>query len=287
MSCGNDRWAGDCKHARRGDQHVATRSKTAFGRVIHHDPPFGESVRIGSIRRFVYYQIMDVETVDARVSRIAAAIAEPARTRMLYCLLDGHARTSTELAVVAGVTPATASVHLARLKEQQLVKVHAQGKHRYYSLEDFGVADVLENLSVLAGGARAQFVPSTPSHLTAARTCYDHMAGRVAVCIHDRLIETGWLLATRDAAYDLTAKGTAALATLGIDVTATRAARRRFAYPCLDWSERRPHLGGALGAAVLEVAMRRQWMRQDLDSRALQVTRQGRRELKARFDIVF
>jgi DNA-binding transcriptional ArsR family regulator len=236
---------------------------------------------------FVYHQIMNVESVDARVSKIAAAIAEPARTRMLYCLLDGHARTSTELAVIAGVTPATASVHLARLKEQQLVKVHAQGRHRYYSLEDFGVADVLENLSVLAGGARAQFVPSTPSHLTAARTCYDHMAGRVAVTLHDRLIKMGWLRATPDAAYDLTAKGAAELATLGIDVAATRATRRRFAYPCLDWSERQPHLGGALGAALLKVAMRRQVMRRDLDSRALKVTRQGWRELQGRFDIAF
>ena len=114
---------------------------------------------------------------DADVSAVAAAIAEPARTRMLYCLMDGHARTSTELAVVAGVSPSTASVHLARLLEQRLVQVLAQGKHRYYSLQGPSVAAALEALMVVAGGARERFVPNTPTRLRNARTCYDHMAG--------------------------------------------------------------------------------------------------------------
>src|SRR5580704_4803902 len=116
---------------------------------------------------------------DDGVSRIAAAIGEPARARMLYCLLDGHARTSTELAMVADVTPSTASAHLNRLKTEHLVRVHVQGKHRYYRLEGPDVARALEGLSVLAGGARDQFVPNTPSRLLAARTCYDHLAGRL------------------------------------------------------------------------------------------------------------
>lgn len=223
--------------------------------------------------------------VDARVSAVAAAIAEPARTRMLYCLMDGRARTSTELAIVAGVGPATGSVHLARLKEQRLVTVHAQGKYRYYSLEGSDVADALEALTVLVGGARKQFVPSTPAHLATARTCYDHMAGRVAVALHQRLNELGWLHPASGNTYELSAKGTAAVAALGIDIDATRALRRRFACACLDWSERRPHLGGALGAALLKLALRRQWVRQDLDSRALKVTRQGWRVLEARFGI--
>src|SRR5271167_5286691 len=109
------------------------------------------------------------ERADRSVSRIASAIGEPARARMLYCLLDGRARTITELAVVADVTPSTASVHLQRLKEQRLVKVLAQGKHRYYSLEGANVAAALEALSVLAGGTREAFVPSTPNRLRAAR----------------------------------------------------------------------------------------------------------------------
>src|SRR4051812_15775230 len=119
--------------------------------------------------------------VDNSASRIAAAIGEPARARMLYCLMDNHARTSTELAVVADVSPSTASVHLNRLTAERLVRVQAQGKHRYYRLDSADVASVLEALSVLAGGARAKFVPTAPNHLRAARTCYDHMAGTLGV----------------------------------------------------------------------------------------------------------
>src|SRR5215831_6627689 len=138
---------------------------------------------------------MNVETPDSALARIAAAIAEPARARMLGQLLDGHARTSTELAAIAEVTPSTASVHLARLREQRLVRVSAQGKHRYYSLEGPGVASALEALLVVAGGPRSPFVPSTPPRLRAARTCYDHMAGDVAVALHDRFVGLGWISA--------------------------------------------------------------------------------------------
>jgi DNA-binding transcriptional ArsR family regulator len=232
---------------------------------------------------------MDVENdADAAVSRIAAAIGEPARARMLFCLMDGHARTSTELAVVADVSPSTASVHLNRLKAERLVKVLVQGKHRFYSLEGPDVASVLEGLSVLAGGSRNKFVPSTPSQLHAARTCYDHMAGRLGVLLHDRFKEIGWLStkSTRsDNSYALTEDGTKAFAALGIDIEATRALRRRFAYACLDWSERRPHLGGALGAALLKIALKRKWVAQDLDSRTLSITNLGRREMLTRFGL--
>src|SRR5580658_6624373 len=132
---------------------------------------------------------------ETAISRIAAAIGEPARARMLYCLMDGHARTSTELSVVANVSPSTASVHLNRLMTERLVKVLVQGKHRFYSLEGPSVANALEGLSVLAGRARDKFVPSTPSRLRAARTCYDHMAGAAGVALHDRFQALGWLSA--------------------------------------------------------------------------------------------
>jgi DNA-binding transcriptional ArsR family regulator len=237
---------------------------------------------------FVYNQTMPAEEdVDVAVSRIAAAIGEPARARMLYWLVDGHARTSTELAMAADVSPSTASVHLNRLKKERLVKVFIQGKHRYYSLHGPDVARALEGLSVLAGVSRGAFVPKTPGRLRAARTCYDHMAGTLGVALHDRFQTLGWLSAgaTGGNALDLTLAGTRALATLGIDVDDTRALRRQFAYACLDWSERRPHLGGALGAALLAVALKRKWVVQDLDSRALDVSSLGRRELLARFGL--
>jgi DNA-binding transcriptional ArsR family regulator len=231
---------------------------------------------------------MNVEHHDDAAAGVAAAIGEPARARMLYCLSDGRARTGTELAIVADVTPSTASVHLQRLKAQRLVKVLAQGKHRYYSLEGANVAAALEALSVLAGGSREPFVPNTPHRLRAARTCYDHIAGTMGVSLHDRFKALGWLAPSRKSdknGYDLTLGGAKAFEAFGADLEQIRGMRRRFAYACVDWSERRPHLGGALGAAILNIALKRKWVVQDLDSRALSVTSFGRREMLHRFDI--
>jgi DNA-binding transcriptional ArsR family regulator len=226
------------------------------------------------------------------LSRVASAIGEPARARILCSLLDGHARTSTELAVVAEVTPSTASAHLNRLKEESLIKVLVQGKHRYYSLQGAEVANALEALSVLAGGPREKFVPQTPNYLRAARTCYDHLAGTLGVSLHDRLKTLGWLSPCssngndhNNDAYDLSRKGVEGFQALGVDLAATRMLRRRFAYWCLDWSERRSHLGGALDAALLKLALKRRWVAQELDSRALSLTSFGRREMLARFGL--
>jgi len=232
---------------------------------------------------------MDVkDRSELAVSKIAAAIGEPARASILYCLMDGHARTSTELATVAQVSPSTASAHLNRLRAERLVKVLVQGRHRYYSLEGRAVAKALEGLLVLAGGARDTFVPNTPSRLRLARTCYDHLAGTVAVGLHDRFQELGWLSAgsrTDEDGYGVSVAGAKAFEALGIDLMATRMLRRRFAYACLDWSERRPHIGGALGAALLAAALKKRWLTRDLDSRALGVTNLGRREMLGRFGL--
>jgi DNA-binding transcriptional ArsR family regulator len=203
---------------------------------------------------------------------------------MLYSLMDGHARTSTELAIVAGVSPSTASVHLSRLNNEGLVRIVAQGRHRYYTLNGPGVSSVLEGLSVLAGNSRSTFEPNTPNRLRAARTCYDHLAGTLAVAIHNRFRELNWL-SVDSAGYDLTASGLRAFESLGIDVESTRKLRRRFAYPCLDWSEREPHIGGALGAALLRAILEKKWAVQDLDSRALTVTSLGQREMAERFGV--
>jgi len=230
---------------------------------------------------------MVADTADATVSQVAAAIGEPARTRMLYCLMDGHARTSTELAIVAEVSPSTASVHLACLKERRLVKVLTQGKYRYYSLEGPRVAAALEALTVVAGGARDSFEPTTPTRLRAARTCYDHMAGALAVALHQRFFELDWMTsdARRSDEYDVTSEGARGFARLGVNIEASRALRRRFAYACLDWSERRAHIAGAFGAALLDVALRRKWVTKDLDSRALSLTSIGRRELRTQLGL--
>jgi hypothetical protein len=182
--------------------------------------------------------------------------------------------------------------------------VLAQGKHRYYSLEGEHTAAALEALMVVAVGPDDRFVSSTPQRLRAARKCYDHMAGTIAVALHDRFEQLGWLTtapaaaasrpragrpdsdsATATLVYDVTPDGERAMAALGIDIGAIRTLRRRFAYGCVDWSERKPHIAGALGAALLTVAFKRKWLTQDLDSRALRLTRNGQRELRKQFGV--
>ena len=225
---------------------------------------------------------VEVEQEDASLSRIAAAIAEPARARMLCCLMDGHARTSTELAIVAEVSPSTASVHLGRLKAQRLVNVHAQGKHRYYRLESASVAAAIEALMVVAGRPRERFAPNTPTRLRAARSCYDHMAGAVAVSLHPTDTPRH-----RVGAFPRGISGEQEIpgCRQGPDQEFRVLNHSRSWTFCMDWSERRPHIGGALGAALLKVALKRKWVVPDLDSRVLSVTRIGRREMRSRFGV--
>jgi len=228
---------------------------------------------------------MHAEHQDIGVSQVAAAIAEPARTKMLCSLMDGHARTATELATLADVSASTASAHLAKLKDLALVRLHVQGRHRYYSLADKRVAQALEALMVIGQNPAPTFKPHTPDRLQFARTCYDHMAGTLAVLLHDRLLEGGWLVETDEQAYRLSESGEALFEGMGIEVRDLSTLRRRFVCPCLDWSMRRPHLGGSLGAALLQTALKRKWVTQDLDSRALTLTATGRKEMTARFGV--
>lgn len=226
--------------------------------------------------------------LDHAVSRIAAAIGEPARARMLFTLLDNRERTSTELALAADVSPSTASVHLSRLRDEGLLRLRVQGKHRYYALAGPAVARAIEGLSVVAGGSRHAFVPNTPSRLRAARTCYDHVAGSLGVAVHERLFALGWLTGVDGGdgrTYAVTPAGIAGFERLGLDVAGIGASRRRIAYGCLDWSERRPHVGGAIGAAFLALAFRKRWLTQERDSRVLRVTGLGRRELASRLGV--
>lgn len=222
---------------------------------------------------------------DRAVAAIAAAMGEPARARMLFSLLDDRARTGTELAALAEVGASTASAHLRRLQTAGLVTVARQGRHRYFRLRGAEVAAALETLSALSTGAAsaAPFAPTAPPGMRAARSCYDHLAGTLGVAWHDRLLALGWMTAARDTDYALTERGREGLAELGVDVAALQRQHRRFVFGCLDWSERRAHLGGALGAALLATALRRRWLERELDSRALRITPAGRREFARRF----
>ena len=173
---------------------------------------------------------------------------------------------------------------IAGLTDLSSGELLVQGKHRYFRLADDNVAAALESLMVVAGTPRtAAFEPSTPSRLRTARTCYDHMAGNAGVALHDRLHAQGWLSGLQSGSYELTPEGAVALESLGVEIDAVRRSRRRFACACLDWSERRPHLGGALGAAWLQLSLRRGWVRQALDGRELALTPKALRELPELF----
>ena len=227
--------------------------------------------------------MIDAPTADEALAHIAASMAEPVRARMLCCLMDGHARTATELAAVGEVAASTASAHLAKLLAQGLVGCMAQGKHRYYRLAGAEVGQALEEMLVLAGLPRPRFEPSTPPALRQARRCYDHLAGHWGVRLHDHALRQRWMTPDPDEArgYRCTDEGLDALRALGVDVVAaTGARRRRLACACMDWSERRPHLGGALGAAWLQAMLAQDWLDPDPDSRALRVTRRGQARLE-------
>ncbi|NWB96803.1 helix-turn-helix transcriptional regulator [Pseudomonas gingeri] len=227
---------------------------------------------------------MDVEAADLSLAAVAGAIADPARSRMLCSLLDGHARTATELAAVADIGASTASGHFLRLREQGLVEMLVQGRHRYYRLANPQVAQALEALLSLTDRRVTAFQPSTPSALKQARTCYDHIAGEIAVKLHDALLQASWI-EEQGKDYVLTEKGSAALSRLGIDIDTLSRQRRRLAYPCMDWSERSPHIGGALGAALLELLLKRGWVSRHLDSRALTLTPKGTKSLATAFGL--
>jgi DNA-binding transcriptional ArsR family regulator len=225
---------------------------------------------------------------DVAIAALAGVIGEPRRARMLVSLLDGRSRTATELAALAEVAASTASAHLQRLATARLISVCRQGKHRYYRLASSEVAALLERMSAFNGSPREPFTSRAPQHLRAVRTCYDHIAGALGVALCERFASLGWLAGGAGEAadtYQLSPAGARAFTALGIDLDAARALRRRFAFGCLDWTERRYHLGGALGAALLQLARRRRWVVPELDSRALRVTRLGRRELLARLGV--
>ncbi|CAI0941832.1 Helix-turn-helix domain protein [Serratia grimesii] len=220
--------------------------------------------------------------IEDRLAALTAAIADRTRARMLCLLMDGRAYTATELSAAVEVAASTASGHLARLLEQRLIVCIKQGRYRYFRLTGPAVAAALETLMALAGVEKPIVKSSTPTSLQFARTCYDHMAGEIAVKLHDRLHQLRWL--EGDENYRLSDMGRTALTQLGVDCSAALS-RRRFACSCLDWSERKAHLGGALGAALLNTFIERSWIRRQLDSRELQLTPTGKKVLKAHFDI--
>jgi DNA-binding transcriptional ArsR family regulator len=220
---------------------------------------------------------------DVDLAAVGGLIGDSSRAAMLDALMTGRALTASELARVAGVSPSTASEHLARLAAGGLVESVAQGRHRYFRLAGPEVGAALEALSHIAPAKPVSGLRQS-GHAKAlgfARTCYDHLAGTCGVALHDASFANGWLDPT-PAGYAVTVVGERELARLGVDVAQLRAGRRAVARPCLDWTERKPHLAGSLAASLTARLIELGWLvRRSGESRSLRLTDEGRRGLEA------
>ncbi|GBD47682.1 ArsR/SmtB family transcription factor [Methylopila sp. Yamaguchi] len=215
---------------------------------------------------------------DPLIAEAAALIGDPTRARMLGVLMDGRARTAKELASLAGVSAPTASGHVAKMTAAGLVSVATQGRHRYVRLAGAEVAELIERLMIFASVARPAVRPRTPAEAAfrKARTCYDHLAGRLAVELVAALVARDLLRRGHDG-FEPTLAGERWFRARGVDVARARCSPRAFARCCLDWSERRDHLAGALGAALLAALIDGGVLARRKDERTLDVTTIGRR----------
>ena len=223
----------------------------------------------------------------ARFAEVAALAGDPARASILHALMDGRALTASELARAAGIAPQTASGHLAKMTAAGLLVAQSQGRHRYHRLASPTVARMMESIMQVAADlepARRIVVGPREAALRAARTCYDHLAGRLGVALADALVGHGYVELGNDAGL-LTEAGTAFLNRIGIDADALagspgRRTRRVMCRPCLDWSERRQHLAGTVGAALFTHCLDRGWVRRIEGTRAVAITPNGQRAFR-------
>lgn len=205
-------------------------------------------------------------------------IGDPTRARMLAALMGGGFMAAGELAKAAGVTPQTASTHIAKLVDSELVVARSQGRHRYFRLADADIAHALEALSLVAerNASADKWERGAYKPLKAARTCYGHLAGELGVKLFEGLLGSGALVPQegQEAHFALTETGHIQCVALGLELPA-QSGTRRFAYRCLDWSERRDHLAGSLAVALLEQGVEKGWLLRSKDSRAMTLTHSG------------
>ncbi|EIK96576.1 ArsR family transcriptional regulator [Pseudomonas sp. M47T1] len=219
------------------------------------------------------------------ISQIAILLADPKRSAMIWALIDGSARASEELATLAGLTPSSASAHLARLAAGGLLKLEARGRKRFFKLATPQVGTAVEALaSVWAGrpdipqGLALANLPPAPPSMRKARLCHDHLGGELSADLFQRLLDAGWL-EQHDQRLEATQKGVERLASLGIYLQALASHQDQAICACCDWSNSRPHLGGALGASLLRLFLQSGWLRMSDESRVLHVTQAGVREI--------
>jgi DNA-binding transcriptional ArsR family regulator len=219
------------------------------------------------------------------IAEAASLIGDPARANMLAALVGGHAMTATELGLSAGVAASTASGHLAKLLEGRLVSVTSTGRHRYFRLASPGVARVLEDLMALATDGPPRHRPKSrcDDAMARARTCYDHLAGKLGVALADSMASRGLIILSDDGGL-ITDAGGDFLSDLGVELQ-TKKVRRTLCRPCLDWSERRWHVGGAVGAALADRCFALGWTERRSDSRAITITAAGERAFDELFGV--
>ncbi len=222
----------------------------------------------------------DAEILEYSMAEVATAIADPSRVSMLCALMDSRAWTATELSAVANIAPSTASAHLNKLLQGQLISCLSQGRHRYYRLAGSEIAALLENLMGVSMRLSSPQKCSTPINLRKARTCYDHLAGEVAVKLYEFMEQQGWFTAD---GRDLSAEGRDKFQQMGAVMTPL--SKRKTICGCLDWSERRLHLGGSCGAALLAAFERNGWLTRIAGYREVNFTDEGKRALTRIFKL--
>ncbi len=233
----------------------------------------------------LYHSCMTAVDTDsgpqgATLASVASLVGDASRAAMLAALLDGRALTAGELARVAWIAPQTASGHLAQLVDGGLLDRDVQGRHRYYRIANADVAHAIEALSAITPQPGPAPSPRpTPTAVQRARTCYDHLAGQLGVGLADTLVARG-ILSRSGREFAVTPAGAAWFSDFGVDVERVRRSKRKFATTCLDWTERRHHIGGALGAAIAVRVFELRWVARIEGSRALRVTVAGRAALE-------
>lgn len=223
--------------------------------------------------------------METNFQYIASLIGDPTRSLIMWTLLDGRALTATELAIAADTSAQNMSMHLNKLVTASLLKVESQGRHRYYTYSRKEIAYAIEAMASLVPlpEKTAGIADNNPA-IKHCRSCYDHLAGRVGVLITESLLKQKIIIASENN-FTLSKKGEQWLADFDIEVDELKNLRRSFIRPCLDWSERKPHIAGSIAAALLNTMLQQDWMRRAKNSRALLITAKGQKKLREHFNI--
>ncbi len=224
--------------------------------------------------------------INPNMAEVAALLGERSRATILASMMDGRFHTASELAYMAAIKPQTASFHLAKLVEGKLIKVEKQGRHRYFQLAGEDIARFLESFLVISPPPEVRSLKQSSQMklLQDARTCYDHLAGKLGVQLTESMVDAGYLK-LEDKQFILTDEGTLFFTTFGVDLAALKRKRRSFSPACLDWSERRYHLAGALGNGLLNQLLNLGWLTRVPSIRAIKVTEKGKRGFKEVFHL--